>query len=130
MTALVETQVTLALPDGLYRSATRLAAGAKRPVSSVLTDVLSAALGAWEMREEPIQSRSDEQVLSSCNALMSTRQSERMSELLARQQAGELTIDERPELWTLLRVYESGQLRKAEALAEAVRRGLRSPGKA
>ena len=41
-----------------------------------------------------------------------------------------LTIDERPELWTLLRVYEAGQLRKAEALAEAVRRGPRSPGNA
>ena len=74
--------------------------------------------------------RSDEQVLSSCNARMSARQSERMSELLARQQAGELTTDERPELWTLLRVYEAGQLRKAEALAEAVRRGPRSPGNA
>jgi hypothetical protein len=59
---------------------------------------------------------------------MSVRQSERMSELLDRQQAGVLTTDERPELWALLRVYELGQLRKAEALAEAVRRGLRPSG--
>jgi hypothetical protein len=128
MTTTTQTQVTLTLPDGLYRSATRLAAGVKRPVPSVLTEVLSTALGVWDVREEPIQSRPDEQVLSSCNAQMSVRQSERMSELLDRQQAGVLTTDERPELWALLRVYELGQLRKAEALAEAVRRGLRPSG--
>jgi hypothetical protein len=59
---------------------------------------------------------------------MSARQSERMSELLDRQQTGLLAADEKPELWALLRVYELGQLRKAEALAEATRRGLRLPG--
>jgi hypothetical protein len=128
MTTTTQTQVTLTLPDGLYRSATRLAAGVKRPVPSVLTDVLSTALGVWDVRETPVQSQPDEQVLRACNAQMSVRQSERMSELLDRQQAGELTMDERPELWALLRIYELGQLRKAEALAEAVRRGLRPSG--
>jgi hypothetical protein len=58
---------------------------------------------------------------------MSPRQSERLSELLDRQHSGQLTVDEKPELWALMRVYEAGQLRKAEALAEAVRRGLRAP---
>jgi hypothetical protein len=128
MTTMVHTQVTLDLPDSLYRSAARLAVGVKQPVSSILTDVLSTALGVWDIREEPIQSWSDEQVLSGCDAQMSARQSERMSELLDRQQTGLLAADEKPELWALLRVYELGQLRKAEALAEATRRGLRLPG--
>ncbi|MBK6433805.1 MAG: hypothetical protein WAW03_23450 [Anaerolineae bacterium] len=122
----MQTQVTLRLSDRLYRSATRLAAGVKRPVRAVLTDVLSSALDAWDVKEDAIEHWSDQRVLSQCDAQMSLRQSERLSELLDRQQSGQLTVDEKPELWALMRVYEAGQLRKAEALAEAVRRGLRA----
>lgn len=123
----MQTQVTLQLSDRLYRSATRLAAGVKRPVRTVLTDVLSSALDAWDVKEEALETWSDERVLSQCDAQMSFRQSERLSELLDLQQSGRLTADEKPELWALMRVYELGQLRKAEALAETVRRGLRTP---
>jgi hypothetical protein len=56
-------------------------------------------------------------------------QSQRLSELLDKQQAGALIPGERPELWALMRIYELGQLRKAEALAEAVKRNLRAPGR-
>jgi hypothetical protein len=121
----MQTQVTLTLPDKLYRSAERLAVGAERPVQNILTDVLSTALAAWDVREGPIQSWPDERVLRVCDAQMASQQSQRLSELLDRQQAGKLTLDEQPELWVLMRVYERGQLHKAEALAEAVRRGLR-----
>jgi hypothetical protein len=124
----MQTQVTLTLPDNLYRSAERLAAGVKQPVQSVLTDVLSAALGVWDAEEESLRSWSDEQVLALCASQMSPQQSERLSELLDKQQAGQLITDEHIELWALTRIYELGQLRKAEALAEAVRRGLLPPG--
>jgi len=124
----MQTQVTLRLPDRLYRSATRLAIGVQRPVRAVLTDVLLSALDAWDVQDEAIERWADQRVLSQCDAQMSPRQSERLSELLDRQQSGQLTVDEKPELWALMRVYEAGQLRKAEALAEAVRRGLRAPG--
>ena len=127
MEAEMQTQITLRLSDRLYRSATRLAAGVKRPVRMVLTDVLSSALDAWAVREETVETWPDERVLSQCDAQMSSRQSERLSELLDLQQCDRLTADEKPELWALMRVYEAGQLRKAEALAEAVRRGLRTP---
>lgn len=123
----MQTQVTLQLSDRLYRSATRLAAGVKRPVRTVLTDVLSSALDAWDVKEEALETWSDERILSQCDAQMSFRQSERLSELLDLQQSGRLTADEKPELWALMRVYELGQMRKAEALAETVRRGLRTP---
>jgi uncharacterized protein YnzC (UPF0291/DUF896 family) len=49
----------------------------------------------------------------------------RLSELLDRQQASALTADERAELHTLMQTYQEGQLRKAQALREAVGRGLR-----
>ncbi|MFH2112957.1 MAG: hypothetical protein ABIJ86_00455, partial [Spirochaetota bacterium] len=124
----MQNQVTLSLSDNLYRSAEQLAAGVKRPVQSVLTDVLSTALGVWDFVEEPVQLWSDERVLAVCESQMSPEQSDRLSKLLDKQQAGRLTTDERPEIWALMRIYEIGQLRKAKALAEAVRRGLRPPG--
>jgi hypothetical protein len=58
---------------------------------------------------------------------MDSDQNERLGELQARGKAGELTEAEQTELLALLHVYQTGQLRKSEGLAEAVRRGLRQP---
>ena len=124
----MQTQVVLNLPDDLYQSAEQLAAGMKRPVQSVLTDMLLTALGVWGKIETPIHLWSDERVLDASDSQMSNGQSERMTELLDKQQRGELTADEKPELWALMRIYEVGQLRKAKALAESVRRGIRTAG--
>ena len=52
---------------------------------------------------------------------------ENSSELLDRQQAGILTEAERPELWVLMQTYQFLLLRKAQALSEAVSRGLQEP---
>jgi len=38
-----------------------------------------------------------------------------------------LSVAERYELLALLQIYQLGQLRKSEALAETVQRGLRTP---
>jgi len=124
----MSSQVVLTLPDNLYRSAERLAAGARQPMQNVLTEVLSQALATWDPDERSLSSLRDDEVLALCDSQMSLEQSRRLGKLLDRQQAGVLTVQERPELWTLLRIYELGQLRKAEALAEAVGRGLRPPG--
>jgi len=51
----------------------------------------------------------------------------RLSELLDRQQSGVLDDAERAELRSLFASYQTGLLRKARALAEAVHRGLRGP---
>jgi uncharacterized protein (DUF433 family) len=44
----MSTEITLTLPDPVYRSAERLAEGSQRPVQNVLTEVLAEALAAWE----------------------------------------------------------------------------------
>ena len=106
-----------------------MAASAEQPVQGVLTEVLATALTAWEAQGQPIPPLSDGQVLAICDSEMAPEQNDRLSELLDKQQAGTLRPDEQPELWALMRIYELGQLRKAEALAEAVRRGLRAPGR-
>lgn len=119
--------LTLTLPDELYRSAERLAAGASRPVSGMITEVLNEALLAWEEPETPIPALSDKDVLALSELQMAADQSQRLSVLLTKQREQELTDDEKPELWTLMRVYERALLRRSEALVESVKRGLREP---
>lgn len=59
---------------------------------------------------------------------MNSIQDRRLSLLLNKQQAGKLIEAERVELSALMQVYQEGLLRKAQALSEAVRRGLRECG--
>ena len=51
----------------------------------------------------------------------------RLSDLLSKQQGGFLAETERLELTALMQLYQEGLLRKAQALAEAVQRGLIDP---
>ncbi|MFQ5343336.1 MAG: hypothetical protein ACE5F6_17485 [Anaerolineae bacterium] len=119
----MSTEVTLTLPEPVYRSAERLAEGSQRSLKNVLTEVLSEALSAWE--DERITSLDDEELLRLCDLQMSPEQSQRLSQLLEKQRERQLAEDERPELWALMRVYERALVRKSEALAEAAERGLR-----
>jgi hypothetical protein len=50
-----------------------------------------------------------------------------LSDLLARQREGQIDAEGRRRLGDLMRVYENGLLRKAQALRLAVERGLREP---
>jgi hypothetical protein len=56
---------------------------------------------------------------------MKPAQGRRLSELLEEQREGALAKGERPELLALMQVYSQLWIRQSEALAEAVRRGLR-----
>jgi hypothetical protein len=67
---------------------------------------------------------SDEDVLKLTVLQMSPAEDRRLSRLLDRQQKGKLTPGERAELSTLMQGYKDGLLLKAQALSEAVRRGL------
>lgn len=58
---------------------------------------------------------------------MGTQVTVTLPDALYRQQAGELTEAERPELVTAMQVYRIGLPRKVETLAEAVRRRLHGP---
>ena len=70
---------------------------------------------------------SDAEVLALTDLQLPAAQDQRLSALLDRQQVGALTEQERAELAALFHRYQEGLLRKAQALAEAVRRGLRGP---
>ena len=70
---------------------------------------------------------SEEELLANTELEMPPAQDARLSELLQRQQAGTLAESERNELTGLMNAYQQLLLRKAEALREAVQRGLREP---
>lgn len=70
---------------------------------------------------------SDEDVLALSKAQMGSAQGRRLNELLEKQREGVLPDNERSELLALMQVYDQLWIRQPEALAEAVRRGLRKP---
>lgn len=124
------TQVTLSLPDETYRRAERLARLTGRKVDDILADTLHISLqplGTQAPTGKPIAEMSDAEVLAVADSRMDATQDRRFSELLNKQQAGTLADNEQPELLALMQVYQEGLLRKAQALNEAVHRGLREP---
>jgi hypothetical protein len=58
---------------------------------------------------------------------MQPERNQRLSALLDKQQNASVNEIERIELQTLMRVYEIGLVYKSQALAEAVKRGLKEP---
>ena len=124
------TQVTVTLPDDVYRSALRLAQLTQREVGDILTDTLALSLPALPPDADvaaPIGALDDAEVLALTSLELPPAQDRQLSALLERQQAGILTAEERSQLAILMQAYQEGLLRKAQALQEAVRRGLREP---
>jgi predicted transcriptional regulator len=126
----MSTCVTVTLPEDVYRSAERLAQLTNRDVADVLADALTLSLPSLSPSAVPVRAveqLSDTEVLELTELQMEPEQDRRLSALLQRQQAGELSDAERPELLALMQYYQEALLRKAQALQEAVRRGLREP---
>ncbi len=74
-----------------------------------------------------VSSLSDEEVVALADLQLAPEQDQRLSDLLHKQQASQLAEAEHIELTKLMQVYQEGLLRKAQALREAVQRGLREP---
>ena len=123
-------QVTITVPDATYRRAERLARASRRRVVDVLADSIELSLsplGASREEESSTSELPDSEVLALSELQLTLEQDQRLSALLERQQAGTLQPGERGELAVLMELYQEGLLRKAEALQEAVKRGLREP---
>src|SRR5262249_5912754 len=99
-------------------------------VSRVLAEAIESALsplGSSSIALTPVEELSDSEVLAVAELRMDEVQGQRLGKLLDRQQAGKLSEAERSELAALMQVYRESMVQKAEALSEAVRRGLREP---
>lgn len=124
------TQVTLTLSEDTYHRVEHLARLLGDDFGEFMSETVDNSLQPLTALVEsftPVESLSDEEVMAVADLQVSPEQSARFGILLDRQQAGILTNTERPELWTLMRVYQLAQLRKSEGLREAVQRGLRGP---
>jgi hypothetical protein len=72
----------------------------------------------------PVTSLSDDEVRDLARLKLSLDQNDRLGELQAKGKTADLAEVERYELLALLQVYQLGQLRKSEAIAESTKRGF------
>ena len=124
----MSTQVVLTLSDDLYARAKQWAALTRRDLPETLTDALAIVLTPLPEPPEgelPVTSMSDAEVMALAQAQMAPQQGTRLDYLLAKQREEQLTTPEQAELLALMQGYHRLWLRQSEALAEAVRRGLR-----
>ena len=124
--------ITINLPESLAASIQRLGEATAREISDVLLDTLEIVLPTLDNLSEmsinsSIPDISDEEVLELANLKMDVVQNQRLGELQAKGKNTGLTAGERYELLILMSLYHMGQLRKSEGLAEAVKRGIKTP---
>ncbi|MBE9055483.1 hypothetical protein [Sphaerospermopsis sp. LEGE 08334] len=123
--------ITINLSESLVASVQRLGEATAREVSDVLVDTLEIVLPTLDnLSEMSINSNiadvSDQEVLELANLKMDVMQNQRLGELQAKGKNTGLTAAERYELLILMSLYQIGQLRKSEGLAEAVRRRIKT----
>ena len=123
----------MTLPDDTYRRAEYLARLTGRDIADVLAETIYLSLqplGVRHAADQPVAELSDADMLAAADSEMDPAQEGRFRELLEARhalQVGHLTQEDRAALLALMQVYQEGLLRKAQALHEAVRRGLRPP---
>jgi hypothetical protein len=123
-------QITITLSDDVLRRAEALARRTGRPTPDVVAEAAELSLrplGVVPVPDRPVAAWSDAEVIAAADLDMTEDDNQRFSELLYRQQAGTLTPADAAELAGRMEQYQEGLLRKAEGIAEAVRRGLRPP---
>ena len=118
-------EVTLNLPENIYRNFTRLAERRHRRLEDVIADKLQDDFSAENIDfEDAVSTWSDEDVLALANLKLPKEQAKRMSQLSDLQQRGLINNVEKSELEMYLEIYNNANLRKAYGIVEAVKRGL------
>ena len=118
-------EISIKLPNNLYQTVSALAQAKKKSVAEIIKNAVRKAVNEdAETLERPLADCSDSEVLALARMKMSAGENQRMSELLAWQSEETITPLERNELDALIRVYQVGNLRKAQGISEALQRGL------
>ncbi len=116
-------EITLNLPEKIYRNVSTVAKKSKREVVDLIVDVVEEKYASATF-ESSLKDFSDEEVLAMANLQMPKKQSERHSELLYKNQAGTLTPEEKRELDFFQQIYGVALARKTDGIFEAIERGL------
>jgi len=114
--------VILELPEDLARHARAVAVRTQRRLEDVLLEWLDKSA-----TDVPVTLLSDDEVLALRDLHLDTTCQRELDALLARQREGMLTESGRVRLEELLAAYRRDMVRKAQALREAVARGLQPP---
>ncbi len=118
-------EVTLNLPENIYRNFQKLAERTSRRIDEVIAEKIQNDYWAENLDAgESIANLSDAEMLELANLKLSEQQDKRMSRLLENQRESRITTSEKIELEGLMGLYRMGNLRKAQGCLEAVRRGL------
>jgi hypothetical protein len=118
-------EVSVNLSQQLYRNVSALAKAKKKSVPEIIKHaVQQAVVEKTEAAARPLTGCADEEVLALARMKMTAAENQRLNELMERQREDRITPLERNELEVLFRVYQVGNLRKAQGIAEAVQRGL------
>jgi hypothetical protein len=125
----MQRKITLEVATHEFSQANQAVLQAGFKIEEYLNIVLQAITAYQPLRDEDIVERTfhllpDNMVMKIAKAQMPERDSKRLSRLLQKQGEGKLNGKERQQLTELGEAYERGTLRKAYAMAEAVRRGL------
>jgi hypothetical protein len=115
-------EVTLNLPKNIYLDISKVAKKTKRSLDEIVSERLQNF--DKEDAQTPLQKSSDKEVLEAAELWMPENQSNRHSELLYKNQAGNLSASEQQELDFYQQIYRLALLRKAQGINEALRRGL------
>ncbi|GET42830.1 hypothetical protein [Microseira wollei] len=120
----MSTPIILNLRDEVYQQAEILAQLQHRSVAEILAETIELLLLPTT---KPVSALSDSEVIALTQLRLPPIQEQRLTELLDLQQSGTIALTERDELQALIHIYEDRLLRQAQALNEAVRRGLLEP---
>ncbi len=118
-------EVTVTLADSIYNSFSQLAAKTNRSVDDVIVEKIQTDY--WIENADAGQALAklpDAEVLELANLKLSRTQDRRLSFLLENQRESRITTSEKIELEGLMGLYHLGNLRKAQGIVEAVKRGL------
>ena len=118
-------EVTLNLPENIYRNFTRIAEKKHRRIEDVIADKLQDDFSVENLDfEESVATWSNEDVLALAQLKLPKEQANRMSELSDLDGRSLINAVEKSELEMYLEIYNNANLRKAYGIAEACKRGL------
>jgi hypothetical protein len=115
-------EITISLPDKIFANVANFASKTHRRIDEIIVEKIERDFSPET--ERPLLNCTNDEVLALANMKMSEAENNRLSELFDNQREEAISPLERNELDALMRVYEVGNLRKAQGIIEAVQRGL------
>lgn len=118
-------QTTVNLSENAYQYISGIAQMTERTIDEVIEETFENQFAKEvEILKKSVAISSDQEVLELANFQMPEKQSNRLSRLLSKNNAGILSKLEKKELDDLMQINRLNDLRKAVGIAEALKRGI------